>query len=1148
MAVGSERSEAWFRALMEQSPLSTQVFSPDGRTIQVNRAWERLWGATIEHLADYNILEDQQLAEKGILSHIRRGFAGEATAIPAIWYDPNETLPETSTRSDPRRWVRAFIHPIKNESGEITEVVLIHEDMTDQKLAELNLQANEERLRIGEERFRVGLSSGAVTVFEQDVNLRYTWVYPTDPAFPENNIGRSDEELLPGSEGQELTRFKREVLATKRGARRVVRTTLPSEVRYYDLLVEPRRDADGNVIGVCGTALDITAQQRVEDELRATEARASSALDVAQLGTWQWDLATNEVKVDPRCREICGLKAKDNLSFHDITPLIHPGDRPRVERSLQAALRPGNAGGYAEEFRFVDEEGAVRWVVSRGTTLFDQSGRHATQMLGTVLDITSRKQAEEALRESQQRFARFMQHLPGLAWAKDLQGRYVYANDAAMTVFGTSEETLYNKTDEEVFQPEVAARFKQNDQQALASSAGVQVIETLKHGDGILHHSLVTKFPIQGSNGKPALVGGMAIDISDLHRAQAALAESELRYRTIGELVPFGTWMTDPHGNVLHISNSFLEMLGQTLDEHLHSWTARLHPDDFERVAGGLPTWFKTGHAWEEEYRIRDKEGCYRAILSRGIPIRNETDEIVCWVGINLDITERKRSEKALRDSEEQFRGIVSQSIAGVAEVDLTGRFIFVNDRYCEIVGRPRDELLELRMQDISVEEELKENLALFEKLGREGAPFIIEKRYIRPDGSAVWVNNSVSALRDSQGRVKAVVAVCVDVTDRRRAEDALREADRRKNEFLATLAHELRNPLAPIRNSLQLLQLAGDDPEMQEQARSIMERQLQQMVRLIDDLLDISRITRNRLDLRKERIEIATIVQSAMEATRPFIESFGHELVITLPAEPVYLHADLTRLAQVVSNLLNNAAKYTNRGGRISLTARRLGGEVVLSVKDNGIGIAPEHLSGLFERFSQVTTALERAHGGLGIGLALVRGLVEMHGGQVEARSKGLGHGSEFVIRLPVLAESTVRKQLASETSKPAAPAKCRILVVDDNKDSAATLTMMLRLTGHETHSARDGLEAVEAAGWFYPDVVLLDIGMPKLNGYEAAARIRRQPWGKKMVLVAMTGWGQEDDKQRAKHAGFDHHLTKPLDYNKLKGILAAVQPAADS
>ena len=888
MAVGSERSEAWFRALMEQSPLSTQVFSPDGRTIQVNGAWERLWGATIEQVANYNILEDQQLAEKGILSHIRRGFAGEATAIPAIWYDPNETLPETSTRSDPRRWVRAFIHPIKNDSGEITEVVLIHEDMTDQK------------------------------------------------------------------------------------------------------------------------------------------------------------------------------------------------------------------------------------------------------------------RAEEALRDSQQRFARFMQHLPGLAWAKDLEGRYVYANEAAMTVFGTSEETLYNRTDEQVFQPEVAARFKQNDQQALASSAGVQVIETLQHSDGLLHHSLVTKFPIPGSNGKPTLVGGMAIDITDLHRAQAALAESELRYRTIGELVPFGTWMTDAHGKVLHISNCFLEMLGQTLDEHVRSWSSRLHPDDFERVAGGLPQWFKASVPWEEEYRIRDKEGYYRAILSRGIPIRNEAGAIVSWVGINLDITERKRAEQALRDSEEQFRSIVSQSIAGVAEVDLTGRYLFVNDRYCEIVQRSREELLELRMQDISVGEELKENLALFEKLGREGAPFIIEKRYIRPDGSEVWVNNSVSGLRDAQGRVKAVVAVSVDVTDRRRAEEALREADRRKNEFLATLAHELRNPLAPIRNSLQLLQLAGDDPEMQEQARSVMERQLQQMVRLIDDLLDISRITRNRLELRKERIEIATVVQSAMEATRPFIESFGHELVITLPTEPIYLHADLTRLAQVVSNLLNNAAKYTNRGGRISLVARHIGGEVVLSVKDNGIGIAPEHVSGLFEMFSQVTTALERSHGGLGIGLALVRGLVEMHGGHVEARSEGLGHGSEFLIRLPVLAESTVRKQLASETSNSAAPAKCRILVVDDNKDSAATLTMMLRLTGHEAHSAHDGLEAVEAAGWFYPDVVLLDIGMPKLNGYEAAARIRQQPWGKKMVLVAVTGWGQEEDKQRAKHAGFDHHLTKPLDYNKLKGILAAVQPAA--
>jgi signal transduction histidine kinase/ActR/RegA family two-component response regulator len=371
-----------------------------------------------------------------------------------------------------------------------------------------------------------------------------------------------------------------------------------------------------------------------------------------------------------------------------------------------------------------------------------------------------------------------------------------------------------------------------------------------------------------------------------------------------------------------------------------------------------------------------------------------------------------------------------------------------------------------------------------------------------------------------------------------------LQEADRRKNEFLATLAHELRNPLAPIRNGLQLLALAGDNRATREQARTMMERQVRQMVRLIDDLLDLSRITRNRLELRTERVELAAVVQSAVEASRPLIESFSHELTVTLPAEPVYLNADLHRLAQVLSNLLNNAAKYTNRGGRIALTAWLEGGAVVLSVKDNGIGIPAEHLPRLFEMFSQVDSALERSQGGLGIGLSLVKGLIGMHGGSVEAMSDGPGTGSTFIVRLPVLvgspASSRNGEQPPTGAGGPArGSAGCRILVVDDNRDSAESLALLLRLAGHEIQAAHDGLEAVEAAGWFRPDVVLLDIGLPKLNGYEAARRIREEPWGREMVLVALTGWGQDEDKHRAQEAGFDHHLTKPVDPTALQSLL---------
>jgi CheY-like chemotaxis protein/two-component sensor histidine kinase len=322
-----------------------------------------------------------------------------------------------------------------------------------------------------------------------------------------------------------------------------------------------------------------------------------------------------------------------------------------------------------------------------------------------------------------------------------------------------------------------------------------------------------------------------------------------------------------------------------------------------------------------------------------------------------------------------------------------------------------------------------------------------------------------------------------------------------------------------------------------------MMERQLGQLVRLVDDLLDVSRITRNKLELRKARVSLAAVIENAVETARPLIDEKGQSLGVTLPAAPVYLDADLTRLAQVFWNLLNNSAKYTDPGGRIELSAACAAGEVVVTVRDNGIGIAAESLPRLFTIFSQVEHSLERAQGGLGIGLALVKGLVEMHGGSVAAHSAGVGRGSEFVVRLPLALgepEGTVAPAPPAGAAG-AGHARRRILVVDDNRDGAATLAMMLSLLGHDTRTAHDGLEALDVAAAFRPEVVLLDIGMPKLNGYDAARRLRQEPWGRDVVLVACTGWGQEEDRQRSREAGFDVHLVKPVAFADLEKLLAS-------
>ncbi len=371
-----------------------------------------------------------------------------------------------------------------------------------------------------------------------------------------------------------------------------------------------------------------------------------------------------------------------------------------------------------------------------------------------------------------------------------------------------------------------------------------------------------------------------------------------------------------------------------------------------------------------------------------------------------------------------------------------------------------------------------------------------------------------------------------------RRAEQ-LREADRRKDEFLATLAHELRNPLAPLRNALEILRLAGNDPATSKKAREMMERQLAQMVRLVDDLLDVSRITTGKLAVHKSTVELQSIIHNAVETSRPFIDMQRHRLVVDAGRAPILVEADATRLAQIFSNLLHNAAKYTEPGGRIELTARREGAQAVVRVRDNGIGIAPAMLDSIFGMFVQADRTLERAQAGLGVGLTLAQRLAALHGGTIEAHSEGPGKGSEFVVRIPAAhpAGEGLREPASPDH---ASGTRQRVLLADDNVDFASSMALLLSSQGHDVRVAHDGAEALEVAEAFQPDIAFLDIGMPKVHGYEVARRMRKGPRTARCRLVAVTGWGQEEDKRRAREAGFDRHVVKPVDPRVIEGILA--------
>jgi PAS domain S-box-containing protein len=544
------------------------------------------------------------------------------------------------------------------------------------------------------------------------------------------------------------------------------------------------------------------------------------------------------------------------------------------------------------------------------------------------------------------------------------------------------------------------------------------------------------------------------------------------------------------------------------------------------------------------------KDGKERPIDDSAAPIRGKEGEVVGCVLVFRDITERRRLE---RENAEQMQG--ARLLASIVESS--------NDA---IISKSLDGIIQTwnaaaqRLFAYTAEQAVGRHISLLIPADRAGEEDRIiahlragervehfDTVRVRSDGQRVHVSLTISPVRDETGRVVGASKIVRDITEKKRLEDELRkyaadlrEADRHKNEFLAMLAHELRNPLAPIRNAVQFLRLTSGDGKAVASTSEMLERQVGQLVRLVDDLLDVSRISRGKVELRKERVELVSVVNHAVEAACSAVQCMEHDLTVTVPRQPIYLNADPTRLAQVVGNLLNNACKFTDKGRRISLTVEREGEQAVIRVRDTGIGIATDQLPRIFDLFMQVDTSLERSTSGLGIGLTLVKNLVEKHDGTVEVRSGGIGQGSEFVVRLPIMVE-TAKLAPPELTVREATPTKARrILVVDDNRDSATSLAMLLKLTGHETHTAYDGLEAVEKAATFKPDVVLLDIGLPKLNGYEACRRIREQPCGKNMVLVALTGWGQEEDRQRSRDAGFNGHLMKPVDLDVLTKLLA--------
>jgi PAS domain S-box-containing protein len=632
-------------------------------------------------------------------------------------------------------------------------------------------------------------------------------------------------------------------------------------------------------------------------------------------------------------------------------------------------------------------------------------------------------------------------------------------------------------------------------------------------------------------------------------RAEAALARASVRLQSMMGAAEIGGWVWDLRTNEVTVDHNFAVLYGRTDENELRGDPSvhrrQIHPDDLQAVQTADEIAKHTGILNSVEYRIVRPDGSVRWVTSRGKAQLDDEGKPTLLPGLLIDITGRKLAEQALRDSEKLYRAVGESIEYGVWLCDAAGRNIYASDSFLRLAGITQNECSELGWVNFLHPDGAQATIVAWKECVRAGAPWYREHRIRGADGRYHPVLAQGVPIRDDSGRITGWAGINLDISRLKHSEEALREADRRKDEFLATLAHELRNPLAPIRHAVRILDSPAADAAQHRWGREVIARQVRHMAWLLDDLLDMSRITRGQLDLRKDYVELRSIVDMAIETARPLIEAKRHSITINLPSTAVRLEADPLRLSQVISNLLTNAAKYTDAGGQITLAARLEGDELLISVKDTGIGLSSATIPGLFTMFSQVNSAIDRAEGGLGIGLALVKGLVALHGGEVSVASEGLGRGSEFLVRLPRgAAEAESLPFITGEPPSGISKQKSRgtVLVADDNRDAASTLAAVLEMYGYAVVTAYSGAEALAVGSRVRPQAVLLDIGMPGMTGYETARRIRLEAWGRRTLLIAVTGWGQDDDKRKAQVVGFDHHLTKPVDPDELDRLLATL------
>ena len=829
-------------------------------------------------------------------------------------------------------------------------------------------------------------------------------------------------------------------------------------------------------------------------------------------------------------------------------------DIPRLRELLKEVLSHNHPiHDYEVEFNF---ETIGHKLMRLNARRVREPGCHSDLILLAIEDITERRQAQDALRRALESHEAVKSNMGEGLYTVNDQGLVTGMNPTAEKLFGWTFDELRGRKMHDV------THYKHPDGTPYPAE-DCSGLEVLREGRPLINHEDVfirkdgTFFDVVYSSSPiregEKITGVVVVFRDDTERRRAAyeLEVSEIRYRRLFEAAKDGILILDPDTRQITDANPFIaQLLGYTREEMIGKELFEIGLlKDEEASQAAFRELREKQFIRYDDLPLESKKGQRREVEVVA-NLYAEDGQPVIQANIR-DITERKQAAYNLEVSEARYRRLFETAQDAILILDAnTGKIFDANPFIKEMLGYSQEELVGKELWQIGLFRDQAESRAAFGELQGQG--------YIRYENLPLETKQGqridVEFVSNVYQVDQRLVIQCNirDITERSRLErqtheqaEALAELHHRKDEFLAMLSHELRNPLSAIFNALHILRLQDTENPIQQKAKIVLERQVGQLAHLIDDLLEVSRVITGRVQLHRERLEMRGIVERALESARSLIEQRRHELLVSLPAEPIWLQGDSTRLEQVVVNLLNNAAKYTDEGGQIWITVEQEGAEVVLRVWDTGVGISPELLPRIFDLFTQSDRTLDRSQGGLGIGLSLVQKLVELHGGTVEAHSAGLGRGSKFIVRLPSLSPAGESIIARIETVKQPEQTS-RVLVVDDNMDAADMLVMMLQMFGHETRAAYSGQTALETAVEYQPDVVLLDIGLPDMDGYQVARHLRQQPQTKDVRLIAITGYGQDSDRLRSQEAGCEHHLVKPVDPQKLQDLLttSAKQP----